>query len=157
MDYMLTMGGGLITHDTNRLKVSAGNTTEAELLALDSRVKYTLFIKNLIGELGLKKSSPVPVMCDNSAAVLIGEAGCFYLRTRLLAVRMERTVERLGMEPLRWPSSTGFPGKQIARSRYWDGFNTRGLYSLSAKERLSTPRTVKRERHREQQDGYCRD
>lgn len=91
--YLLTMGGGVITHGTKKKNVIAGNTTEAELLVLDSCEKQVLFVNNLLGEQGLERNLPIPVMCDNSVAVSTGEAGCFSSRTRHLVVRIRKIAD----------------------------------------------------------------
>lgn len=80
--YDITLGGVPIAYGPTVQRVVALNTCEAELLAMNTAVRHTLYIKRLLNELGIKQDRPTPIYCDNGSSCTLSQTNNFGTGTR---------------------------------------------------------------------------
>jgi hypothetical protein len=67
--FVFLLCGGAITWVSRMQATVAASTTEAEYMAASMITKESLWLRNLLSDLGVPVSGSLPVKCDNQAAL----------------------------------------------------------------------------------------
>lgn len=92
---VITYCGSPIHWRSVRQKKITKSTTEAELTALVTAVEDAIWIRNVAIALNIMKLEPVPIYCDNSAAVTLATTVCGTQRTRHMTVQPRWIKEKV--------------------------------------------------------------
>ena len=84
--YCTFVGGNLVTWKSKKKSVVARSSAEAEYRAMASIACELIWLKALLQDLGIKHSSPIPLHCDNQAAMHIAANPVFHERTKHIEV-----------------------------------------------------------------------
>jgi hypothetical protein len=80
--YIVLLNGGPVAWSAHKQPIIALSTAEAEYIALTNVVQELLYLQLLIGELYDPPPLPIPILCDNQAAIALASNGKFQLRTK---------------------------------------------------------------------------
>jgi hypothetical protein len=80
------IGGNLVTWKSKKQTVVARSSAEAEYRAMASTACEIIWLKLLLGDLGIQCTLPIPLHCDNQAAMHIAANPVFHERTRHIEV-----------------------------------------------------------------------
>ncbi|KAL0298830.1 UNVERIFIED_CONTAM: Retrovirus-related Pol polyprotein from transposon RE2 [Sesamum radiatum] len=80
--YCTYVGGNLVTWRSKKQTTVARSSAEAEYRAMAHTTSEILWLKNLLKELGFMYNDPVPMHCDNQAAIHIVSNPVFHERTK---------------------------------------------------------------------------
>ena len=69
------IGGSVVFARSVKQKLIAKSSTEAELLALNDAVDETLYLRNILTELGCAPQGPTPVFQDNKSTITLANRG----------------------------------------------------------------------------------
>lgn len=92
--YIVLWGSNIITWNTQRQKVVALSTTDAEYMAACQAVKEVVWLKNLIGELNAKLPLNITLLVDSQSAIQLVKNPVFHSRTKHIDVRFHYIRER---------------------------------------------------------------
>ncbi|KAK4393367.1 Retrovirus-related Pol polyprotein from transposon RE1, partial [Sesamum angolense] len=84
--YCTYVGGNLVTWRSKKQTTVARSSAEAEYRAMAHTTSEILWLKNLLKELGFMYDGPVPMHCDNQAAIHIAINPIFHERTKHIEV-----------------------------------------------------------------------
>ncbi|KAL0367946.1 UNVERIFIED_CONTAM: Retrovirus-related Pol polyprotein from transposon RE2 [Sesamum calycinum] len=84
--YCTYVGGNLMTWRSKKQTAVARSSAEAEYRAMAHTSSEILWLKNLLKELGFMYDDPVPMHCDNQAAIHIANNHIFHERTKHIEV-----------------------------------------------------------------------
>ncbi|KAK4390758.1 Retrovirus-related Pol polyprotein from transposon RE2 [Sesamum angolense] len=84
--YYTYVGGNLVTWRSKKQTTVARSSVEAEYRAMAHTTSEILWLKNLRKELGFMYDDPVPMHCDNQAAIHIASNPIFHERTKHIEV-----------------------------------------------------------------------
>ncbi|KAL0311158.1 UNVERIFIED_CONTAM: Retrovirus-related Pol polyprotein from transposon RE2 [Sesamum angustifolium] len=84
--YCTYVGGNLVTWRSKKQTTVARSSAEAEYRAMAHTTSEILWLKNLLKELGFMYDDPVPMHCDNQAAIHIDSNPIFHERTKHIEV-----------------------------------------------------------------------
>ncbi|KAK4386010.1 Retrovirus-related Pol polyprotein from transposon RE2 [Sesamum angolense] len=84
--YCTYVGGNLVTWRSKKQTTVARSSAEAEYRAMAHTTSEILWLKNLLKELGFMYDDPVPMHCDNQAAIHIASNPIFHERTKHIEV-----------------------------------------------------------------------
>ncbi|CAA7047299.1 unnamed protein product [Microthlaspi erraticum] len=84
--YVVMLGDSLVSWKTKKQKVVSRSTAEAEYRAMAITLCEVKWIVELLSSLGIKQQSPVPLYCDNQAALYIAANPVFHERTKHVEV-----------------------------------------------------------------------
>ncbi|KAL0318213.1 UNVERIFIED_CONTAM: Retrovirus-related Pol polyprotein from transposon RE1 [Sesamum calycinum] len=84
--YCTYVGGNLVTWRSKKQTTVARSSAEAEYRAMAHTTSEILWLKNLLKELGFMYDDPVPMHCDNQAAIHIASNPVFHERTKHIEV-----------------------------------------------------------------------
>ncbi|KAL0423678.1 UNVERIFIED_CONTAM: Retrovirus-related Pol polyprotein from transposon RE1 [Sesamum radiatum] len=84
--YCTYVGGNLVTWRSKKQTTVARLSAEAEYRAMAHTTSEILWLKNLLKELGFMYDDPVPMHCDNQAAIHIASNPVFHERTKHIEV-----------------------------------------------------------------------
>ncbi|KAL0309234.1 UNVERIFIED_CONTAM: Retrovirus-related Pol polyprotein from transposon RE2 [Sesamum radiatum] len=84
--YCTYVGGNLVTWRSKKQTTVARSNAEAEYRAMAHTTREILWLKNLLKELGFMYDDPVPMHCDNQAAIHIASNPVFHERTKHIEV-----------------------------------------------------------------------
>jgi len=65
--------GNLVTWKSKKQKVVARSTAEAEFRGIAHGVCEFIWIRNIVGDLGIEYTEPMNLLCDNKAAIAIAQ------------------------------------------------------------------------------------
>ena len=80
------VGGNLVTWRSKKQSVVARSSAEAEYRAMASTACELIWLKNLLSDLGFPSNAPMPMFCDNQAAMHIASNPVFHERTKHIEV-----------------------------------------------------------------------
>ena len=80
--YCTYVGGNLVTWRSRKQKVVSCSSAEAEYRAMAETAREMIWIKSLLTNLGITTSAPMPMHCDNQAAIFIASNATFHERTK---------------------------------------------------------------------------
>ncbi|KAL0324978.1 UNVERIFIED_CONTAM: Retrovirus-related Pol polyprotein from transposon RE2 [Sesamum radiatum] len=84
--YYTYVGGNLVTWRSKKQTTVARSSAEAEYQAMAHTTSEILGLKNLLKELGFMYNDPVPMHCDNQAAIHIASNPIFHERPKHIEV-----------------------------------------------------------------------
>ncbi|XP_042056533.1 uncharacterized protein LOC121801150 [Salvia splendens] len=84
--YCTYLGGNPVTWRTKKQHIVARSSAEAEYRAMAHTATEMIGVKNLLGELGFTFNEPLPMHCDNHAAIYIANNPVFHERTKHIEV-----------------------------------------------------------------------
>ncbi|KAL0313654.1 UNVERIFIED_CONTAM: Retrovirus-related Pol polyprotein from transposon RE1 [Sesamum calycinum] len=84
--YCTYVGGNLVTWRSKKQTIVARSSAEAEYRAMTHTTSEILWLKILLKELGFMYDDPVPMHCDNQAAIHIASNPVFHERTKHIEV-----------------------------------------------------------------------
>ena len=85
--YVFTLFGCAVSWKAQLQPVVALSTTEAEYIAATEGVKESLWLKGLIGELGIAQNE-VELFCDNQSAIHLTKNQMFHERTKHIDIKL---------------------------------------------------------------------
>ena len=92
--YAFTLEGGAVSWRSMLETPVALSTTEAEYMALTEAVKEAIWLKGLVGDLGIRQDS-ADVHCDSRSAIFLAKNQGHQWRTKHIAVRYHFIGERI--------------------------------------------------------------
>ena len=87
--------GNLISWKSKTQPITAASTHEAELIALSAASDEVLWMRNLLNEVGIKITKPVPILCDNQGTVFTVHNPFINHRSKHLDIRYFRTRQHI--------------------------------------------------------------
>ena len=95
--YCTFIGGNLVTWKSKKQKVVSCSSAEAEYRSMRKLTSELIWIKGLLGDLGIEITSPMTMHCDNQAAIHIASNSVFHERTKHIEVdchKVRQAVEQ---------------------------------------------------------------
>ena len=95
--YCTFIGGNLVTWKSKKQKVVSCSSAEAEYRAMRKLTNELIWIKGLLGDLGVETTTPITIHCDNQAAIHIASNSVFHERTKHIEVdchKVRQAVEK---------------------------------------------------------------
>ncbi|KAK1406226.1 hypothetical protein QVD17_41515 [Tagetes erecta] len=80
--FCILLGNCLVSWKSKKQQTVSRSSAEAEYRAMCSATCELIWLKNILGELGIRVSLPVNVFCDNNAAISIAANPVFHDRTK---------------------------------------------------------------------------
>ena len=84
--YCTFLGGNLVTWKSKKQTVVARSSAEIEYRAMAHTSSELTWIQHFLQEIGFLVSTPIPLYCDNQAAVHIASNPAFHERTKHIEV-----------------------------------------------------------------------
>ncbi|KAH9779099.1 Integrase catalytic domain-containing protein [Citrus sinensis] len=84
--YVFTLGGGPVSWRLILQLTIALSTTEAEYMAATEAVKEAIWLKGLLGDLGVIQEN-IAVFCDNQSAIFLAKNQTYHARTKHIDVK----------------------------------------------------------------------
>ncbi|KAH9679276.1 hypothetical protein KPL71_026064 [Citrus sinensis] len=84
--YVFTLGGGPVSWRSILQSTIALSTTEAEYMAATEAVKEAIWLKGLLGDLGVIQEN-ITVFCDNQSAIFLAKNQTYHTRTKRIDVK----------------------------------------------------------------------
>ncbi|XP_058099004.1 uncharacterized mitochondrial protein AtMg00810-like [Magnolia sinica] len=97
------LGGNLITWKSKKQPVVAQSSAEAEYRAMAHATCELVWLRNLLEELGYPPSGPIPLHCDNQAAIHIARNPVFHERTKHIEVDCHFIREKVASKEIVTP------------------------------------------------------
>jgi transposase InsO family protein len=85
--YAFYIGDGVVSWNSKRQQTVALSTAEAEYMAATQATKESLWLKQLLGELGLVQSQPVLIRSDNQGCIALTKNPAYHSRTKHIDIR----------------------------------------------------------------------
>lgn len=85
--YTFTMSGAAVTWRSTKQKTVAQSSSEAEYMALGEAVKESLWLKQLLEQIGLKAKKPIKIYEDNQGAIALSSHPSNHSRTKHIDIR----------------------------------------------------------------------
>jgi hypothetical protein len=85
--YIVLLNGGPVAWSARKQPLIALSTAEAEYITLTSVIRELLYLQLLISELYKPPPLPIPVFCNNQAAIALASNGKFQSRTKHIDLR----------------------------------------------------------------------
>ncbi|KAK8948404.1 IAA-alanine resistance protein 1 [Platanthera zijinensis] len=131
-------GGNLITWQSKKQTVVSRSSAEAEYLAMTAVTSELTWLGSLLGDLGVKLSSPPTLFCDCQAAIHIAKNPVFHERTKYIEVDCHFVLEKVQSKELTLehvPASgqvVDVLTKALPRKLYCQFLSKLGLFSFSS-------------------------
>ncbi|KAH9733955.1 Integrase catalytic domain-containing protein [Citrus sinensis] len=84
--YVFTLGGGLVSWRSILQSTIVLSTTKAEYMAATEAVKEVIWLKGLLGDLGVIQEN-IAVFCDNQSAIFLANNQTYHARTKHIDVK----------------------------------------------------------------------
>jgi len=81
--HLMMFLGGCVTWNASKQDTVTTSTTEAELLALASTAKESIFLGRLLSQLNARLEAPIVIQCDNKQTILLLTRDVATLKTKL--------------------------------------------------------------------------
>ena len=79
--------GSPITWSSRRQATVSTSTVEAEYVAVAEAAKEAVWLRNLLGELGLEQRGPTPLHCDNQGSIRLAGQPTTHSRTKHIDIK----------------------------------------------------------------------
>ncbi|KAH9793297.1 hypothetical protein KPL71_004477 [Citrus sinensis] len=101
-DYVFPLGGGPVSWRSILQSTIALSTTEAEYMAATEAVKEVIWLKGLLGDLGVIQEK-IAVFCDNQSVIFLANNQTYHARTKRIDVKYHyvREIIKSGVVLLR--------------------------------------------------------
>jgi hypothetical protein len=93
--YCFSLGSGVVSWSSKKQKTLADSTCAAEYMAASEAGRELVWLCTLLGKLGLGSTLPTPLLCDNSAAVVLCGDQAFHNRVKHIDVKYHWIRERV--------------------------------------------------------------
>ncbi|XP_076891316.1 uncharacterized protein LOC143542661 [Bidens hawaiensis] len=93
--YCVFLGSSLISWKSKKQDTVSRSSAEAEYRAMCSVLGEIIWLKNVLGELGVSVKLPIEICCDNDAAILIAASPVFHERTKHFEVDLFYLREKI--------------------------------------------------------------
>lgn len=84
--YMVFLGSALVSWRSKKQPVVSRSSAEAEYRAMAHTTSELVWLRTLLGDLGISTSAPIPLHCDNQAALHIVANPVFHERTKHIEI-----------------------------------------------------------------------
>ena len=89
------INGGCVTWSSHRQKCIATSTAEAEYVACSQLAKDVIWLRRLLGNIGIPQNKPTTIYCDNQSAVKLVKSKEMLRRTRHIEVNFHFIREKV--------------------------------------------------------------
>ncbi|KAH9679290.1 retrovirus-related pol polyprotein from transposon TNT 1-94-like protein [Citrus sinensis] len=115
--YVFTLGGGPVSWRSILQSTIALSTTEAEYMAATKAVKEAIWLKGLLGDLGVIQEN-ITVFCDNQSAIFLAKNQTYHTRTKHIDVKYHyvRDIIESGVVLLRKIDTKDNPSDMLTKS-----------------------------------------
>ncbi|KAK9215025.1 hypothetical protein WN944_007028 [Citrus x changshan-huyou] len=115
--YVFTLGGGPVSWRSILQSTIALSTTEAEYMAATEAVKEAIWLKGLLGDLGVIQEN-IAVFCDNQSAIFLAKNQTYHARTKHIDVKYHyvREIIESGVVLLRKIDTKDNPSDMLTKS-----------------------------------------
>ena len=93
--YFVTLGRSPISWKTKKQTTVSRSSAEAEYRAMATVTSELIWIKSLLASLGMFIKAPIPLHCDNQAAIHIARNPVFHERTKYIEIDCHFIRERI--------------------------------------------------------------
>jgi hypothetical protein len=93
--FFISNGSAPVAHRSSKIKMITRSSSESELCALEDASTYAVWYRLLLGELGVKLTTPITVFQDNKSTILMAIQGASFKRTKHLIGRRSYVRERI--------------------------------------------------------------
>ena len=93
-EYVMTYAGGAISWQSRLQKTVALSTMEAEYMAVVEAGKEVLWMKDFIGELGIRQGE-YRLYCDSQSAIHLAKNAAYHSRTKHIQCKYHRIRKRV--------------------------------------------------------------
>ena len=98
--YCFSLGSGVVSWSSKKQKTIADSTCAAEYMAASEAGRELVWMRTLLRELGFEPPHATPLLCDNSAAVLLCGDQAFHNRVKHIDVKYHWIREHVESEEL---------------------------------------------------------
>ena len=95
--YSFTLGSGLISWTARKQKTVATSSCKAEYTAAFEAAKESIWLRNLLINIGFPQKSPTTILCDNNAAINLSEDLSLHQRVKHINIKYHFLRERINM------------------------------------------------------------
>ncbi|XP_073137926.1 secreted RxLR effector protein 161-like [Henckelia pumila] len=85
--YIFTLYGTAVTWKSTLQSVVALSTTEAEYIAVSEAIKEAIWLKGMLGELGIDQRK-ITIFCDNQSAIQLSKHQVYHERSKHIDVKL---------------------------------------------------------------------
>ena len=84
--YCTYVGGNLVTWHSRKKNVISCSSAEAKYRAMAATAREMVWLHSFVQDLGIKTPMPMPMHCDNQAAIFIARNLAFHERTKHIEI-----------------------------------------------------------------------
>ena len=95
--YSFTLGSGLISWTTHKQKTVATSSCEAEYTAAFEAAKESIWLRNLLLNIGFPQKSPTTILCDNNATINLSEDPSLHQHVKHINIKYHFLREHVNM------------------------------------------------------------
>jgi hypothetical protein len=135
--YVHTLGSGAVSWSSRKQELVTTSTTEAEYVAMCNATKETMWLRQLLSEIGFAQTGPTLTLADNQGAIILSEDQANHERTKAIDVKFHYTREHvlLGDTRFRYVRSCDNVADIFTKPLHYPAFKT-----LRARLGLALPR-----------------
>jgi hypothetical protein len=104
---LITYGDTVVVTKSFKMKLITKSSTESELVAVEERIPYVLWMINLLEDLGLKIRKPVSIMQDNLSSIGIINNGGSFSRSKHMIARYGFVKQHVELEDITFKHCPG--------------------------------------------------
>jgi hypothetical protein len=93
--YIFQLGDGVISWSSKKQSSVAHSSCDGEYMALSHGMKQALWLRWVMGSLGIRSDSPLPLFVDNEAAIAISKEARYHSRTKHIDIRYHAIREKI--------------------------------------------------------------
>ena len=98
--YVYVLAGGAVSWTSQRQRIVALSTTEAEYIAASQATKEAIWLRRLLFDLGFDSDGPTELSVDNQGAIKLTKNDEFHKRTKHIDVRYHFVREKVANEDI---------------------------------------------------------
>ena len=98
--YVFLYNGGALSWSSRRQPTVAASTTEAEYMAEAAAAKEAIWLRKLLGDLGVKVPATIKIMADNQSAIKLASNPVTSARSKHIDVLYHFVRERVAREEI---------------------------------------------------------
>ena len=95
--YGFTLGSGLISWTARKQEMVATSSCKAEYTAAFEAAKETIWLRNLLINIGFPQNSPTTILCDNNAAINLSEDPSLHQHVKHIDIKYHFLREHINM------------------------------------------------------------
>jgi hypothetical protein len=93
--YLVLLGNSIVSWKSKKNPSVASSTTEAKYTALYEGGREAVWLRRLLNSLNLTHDGPIPIMCDNQAAIALSKNAVFHDRTKHFRIHLHWIREQI--------------------------------------------------------------